>query len=447
MDFQLPELGEGIYEAELIRWLVKPGQAVKRGQSLMEVMTDKATMEVPSPFAGTVSELRAEEGRQMKIGDVVLTYGGTGPGKEDAQGDGIGEKRGETVKQRGGDSEITNATPHSTRQSARTEVATGPPLVVPPLGGSPLKGELQTPRGEPLRVKAAPSVRLFARKLGIDLTQIRGSGPDGRILVEDLAPFSREPKASELSVPPTEPHLDFGTAGTRQKFQALRRKIAENMVRAKKIIPHSTYVDECDVSDLVKLRESLRETYAAAGIKLTYLAFFVKAVVAALKEIPVVNSSLDEDAGEIALHDHYHIGIAAATPGGLIVPVIHDADKKDLGQIAKEIDRLSSEARAGKARLEDLRGGSFTITSIGNVGGLISTPIINHPQVAILGVGKIVKRPVFDPLGNIRPADVVYLSLSFDHRVLDGAVAAAFTNAVIRHLQNPAVLLVSDKLT
>jgi pyruvate dehydrogenase E2 component (dihydrolipoamide acetyltransferase)/2-oxoisovalerate dehydrogenase E2 component (dihydrolipoyl transacylase) len=432
MDFQLPELGEGIYEAELIRWLVKPGQAVKRGQSLMEVMTDKATMEVPSPFAGTVSELRAEEGRQMKIGDVVLTYSGAGQGKEEAQGDGKGDNRGQTVKQQVGDSEITNATPHSTRKGARTEVAAVASR--PPTGASPVP------------VKAAPSVRLFARKLGIDLVQIHGSGPDGRILVEDLTPFSRESKASELSAPPTEPHLDWGIPGTRQKFQALRRKIAENMVRAKKIIPHSTYVDECNVSDLVKLREALRETYAGAGIKLTYLAFFVKAVVAALKEIPVVNSSLDEEAGEIVLHDHYHISIAAATPGGLIVPVVHDADKKDLGQIAKEIDRLSSEARAGKARLEDLRGGSFTITSIGNIGGLISTPIINHPQVAILGVGKIVKRPVFDPSGNIRPADVVYLSLSFDHRVLDGAVAAAFCNAVIRRLQNPVSLLLPDKL-
>jgi pyruvate dehydrogenase E2 component (dihydrolipoamide acetyltransferase)/2-oxoisovalerate dehydrogenase E2 component (dihydrolipoyl transacylase) len=172
----------------------------------------------------------------------------------------------------------------------------------------------------------------------------------------------------------------------------------------------------------------------------------VKAVVAALKEIPVVNSSLDEEAGEIVLHDHYHIGIAAATPGGLIVPVIHDADGRDLGHIAKEIERLSTEARAGKARLEDLRGGTFTLTSIGNIGGLISTPIIYHPQVAILGIGKIVKRPAFDSSGNVRPADLVYLSLSFDHRVLDGAVAAAFCNAVIRSLQNPATLLLPDKL-
>ena len=428
MDFQLPELGEGVYEAELIRWLVKPGQVVKRGQGLMEVMTDKATMEVPSPFAGTIGELRAQEGGQLKIGDVVLTYSGPGTSKADAQVDGEREPKARAASQERGEPALAeSATPAETRR-ATTQVAAPPKR--PALSGSPLPA------------KAAPSIRLLARKLGIDLAQVHGSGAEGRVLFEDLLPFSREPKAS--APPAAEPH--FGTPGARLKFQGLRRKIAENMARAKKIIPHSTYVDECDVSEMVKLREALRDSYAKAGIKLTYLAFFVKAVVASLKEIPVVNSSLDEEAGEVVLHDSYHIGIAAATPGGLIVPVVHDADKKDLGHVAAEIDRLSTDARAGKARLEDLRGATFTITSIGNLGGLISTPIINHPQVAILGIGKITKRPVVDSSGNIRPADVVYLSFSFDHRVLDGAVAAAFCNAVIRRLQNPASLLLPDKL-
>jgi pyruvate dehydrogenase E2 component (dihydrolipoamide acetyltransferase)/2-oxoisovalerate dehydrogenase E2 component (dihydrolipoyl transacylase) len=433
MDFQLPELGEGIYEAELIRWLVKPGQAVKRGQSLMEVMTDKATMEVPSPFAGTVSALRAEEGQAVKVGDVVLTYGGAAPGEANAQVDGKRKDRGENARHQASGAEVANATPESGRQAAKTEVAAA--------SKRPSMTESSLP------VKAAPSVRLLARKLGIDLSRLPGSGPEGRVLVEDLAPFSREPKTSVPEPSVKEIHADFGAPGSRQKFQGLRRKIAENLVRAKKVIPHSTYVDECDVSELVKLRESLRENFARSGIKLTYLAFFVKAVVAALKEIPIVNSSLDEEAGEIVLHDHYHIGIAASTPAGLIVPVVHDADKKDLGQLAKEIERLSTEARAGKARLDDLRGGTFTITSIGNIGGLISTPIVNYPQVAILGIGKIIKRPVFDSSGNVRPADLAYLSLSFDHRVLDGAVAAAFCNAVVRRLQNPAVLLLPDNLS
>ncbi len=181
-------------------------------------------------------------------------------------------------------------------------------------------------------------------------------------------------------------------------------------------------------------------------MKLTYLSFFVKAVVAALKEVPIVNSRLDEKTDEIVLHDHYHIGIAAATTSGLMVPVIHDADQKDIAAVAREIERISAAARAGKSRREDLTGGTFTITSVGNLGGLIATPIIHHPQAAILAIGKVVKRPVYDAAGQIRPADMVYVSLSFDHRIVDGAVGAVFTNAILRHLQNPAALLLPASL-
>jgi pyruvate dehydrogenase E2 component (dihydrolipoamide acetyltransferase)/2-oxoisovalerate dehydrogenase E2 component (dihydrolipoyl transacylase) len=196
----------------------------------------------------------------------------------------------------------------------------------------------------------------------------------------------------------------------------------------------------------VRLREGLRDRFGRAGIRLTYLPFFVKAVVAALKETPLVNASLDEAAGEIVLHDRYHIGIAVSTPAGLIVPVIHDADRKDLATLAREIDRLSNEARGGKSRLEDLRGGTFTVTSVGNLGGLFSTPVINHPEVGIFGIGKIVRRPVFDAAGQVRPADMVYISMSFDHRVVDGAVGAAFTNLIIKQLQKPAALLLPAEL-
>lgn len=292
-------------------------------------------------------------------------------------------------------------------------------------------------------MKAAPSVRFMARKLGIDLSQVRGTGPQGRILIEDL---SRELRPAGQDKADAGPRPDYGQPGTRIKFQGLRRKIAERMVQSQQTIPHYAYVDECDVTDLVRLRESLRETYAQAGIKLTYLAFAIKAVARALREVPFINSSLDEKAGEIVLHDHYHVGLAVATPQGLIVPVIHDADRLDFGQIAGEIERLSAAARAGKSRLEDLRGGTFTVTSVGNIGGLISTPMINPPEAAILGIGKVVKRPVYDAAGQLRPADIVYLSFSFDHRIVDGAVGAAFGNAVIRQLQTPAGLLLPDKL-
>jgi pyruvate dehydrogenase E2 component (dihydrolipoamide acetyltransferase)/2-oxoisovalerate dehydrogenase E2 component (dihydrolipoyl transacylase) len=282
----------------------------------------------------------------------------------------------------------------------------------------------------------------MARKLGIDLAAIHGSGPEGRILLDDLAP--RIPSPAKPAAP-AEVTPDYGKPGTRIKMQGLRRTIAQRMVQSKRTIPHYSYVDECDATDLVRLRGGLRDVYARAGVKLTYMAFFVKAAVAALKEMPIVNSSLDEESGEIVLHDRYHVGIAVATPSGLMVPVVRDADQKDIGGIAREIERLSSAARAGKSRREDLLGSTFTVTSIGNYGGLISTPVINPPEVAILGIGKIVKRPVYDAAGQIRPADMVYLSLSFDHRVVDGAVGAAFGNAILRRLQNPAVLLLPEE--
>jgi 2-oxoisovalerate dehydrogenase E2 component (dihydrolipoyl transacylase) len=409
MDFALPEIGEGVYEAELIRWLVEPGATVKRGQALAEVMTDKATMEVPSPFAGSITALRAQPGQMVKVGQTLLTYeGGSKPA---------------TVR-----SKVTEPEALARRGNAS---ATG-------------NGPLAHASGSgTLPVKAAPSVRQMARKLGIDLSAIHGSGPEGRILLEDLT--------SRLAVPATpaarpEVLADYGKPGTRLKMQGLRRTIAQRMSQSKRLIPHYSYVDECDVTELVRLRNSLRDTYARAGVKLTYLAFFVKAVVAALKEVPIVNASLDEEAGEIVLHDRYHIGIAVAAPAGLMVPVLHDADRKDIGSIARDIERLSSAARAGKSRREDLLGSTFTITSVGSYGGLISTPVINPPEVGILALGKIVKRPVYDAAGQIRPADMIYLSASFDHRVVDGAVGAAFANAVLGQLHNPAALLLPPQL-
>ncbi|HEV3117903.1 MAG TPA: dihydrolipoamide acetyltransferase family protein, partial [Gemmataceae bacterium] len=416
-DFRLPELGEGVYEAELVAWQVKAGDAVRRGQTLMEVLTDKATMEVPAPFAGVIDALGAEPGQVIKVGETVLSYtpadGKDGPAREDRNH--RGEKNDAPAKR----AAETAAAPTPAHVLARSSTAA-------------------------LGAKAAPSVRYMARKLGVDLARIRGSGPGGRILIDDLAPHFQAGAPAQR--PSTEPALDVGKPGTRIKLHGIRRKIADHMVLAKKTIPHYTYVDECDVTDLVRLREALKETFAQQGVKLTLLAFFVKAVTAALKEVPIINSSLDDRAEEIIVHERYHIGVAVATAQGLLVPVVHDADKKDLGEIAREIERLSQEARAGKIRLEDLRGGTFTITSIGGVGGLFSTPVINHPEVAILGIGKVVRRPVFDAAGNVRPADMVYLSLSCDHRVVDGAIGAVFCNAVIRRLQNPAALLLPEKV-
>jgi 2-oxoisovalerate dehydrogenase E2 component (dihydrolipoyl transacylase) len=424
MDFRLPELGEGVYEAELVSWQVKPGDPVKRGQIIMEVLTDKATMEVPAPFAGTITGLQVEPGQVIKVGQGILTYTPAGQPEEALP---VPETREAVVS------------PNKIAMTPSVE----PAHVA--VGREASNGPSFTASRPDSPIKAAPSVRYMARKLGIDLGRVRGTGPEGRILIGDLSAHVMAPDGKGRP-PAAEPRPDYGTPGSRIKLQGLRRRIAEHMVHAKRTIPHYTYVEECDVTDLVRLRESVKEPFARAGVKITFLAFFVKAVTVALKEVPLVNASLDEEAGEIVLHDRYHIGIAVATPGGLIVPVIHDADRKELGQIAQEIERLSAEARAGRVKLDDLRGGTFTITSIGNIGGLFATPIINHPQVAILGIGKVVKRPVFDPAGNIKSADLVYLSLSFDHRVLDGAVGAAFTNAIMDHLIQPAALLLPAKL-
>jgi pyruvate dehydrogenase E2 component (dihydrolipoamide acetyltransferase)/2-oxoisovalerate dehydrogenase E2 component (dihydrolipoyl transacylase) len=438
MDFSLPPVGEGLYEVELVRWLVRPGDAVARGQGLAEVMSDKATMEVPAPFAGTVTGLSATPGTKIKVGQVVLTYNPAG------EPNGVESRPNPPAPfpaREGGEKASVSSSPprHGEGPGEGFSYANGPAAAVVAAPPSPAK-----------LPPAAPSVRLLARKLGIDLAAVRGSGPHGRILLDDLTPYltpTRDgpPKPAPVGAADTLA-LDLGTPGTTVPLLGLRRKIAEHMVEAKRHIPHYSYVDECDLTDLVRLRGQLRDPFARAGVKLTYLAFFVKAVARALKEVPIVNSTYDETAGQIRLHDRYHVGVATATPNGLIVPVVKDADKKDLAAIAAEIERLSGSARAGRPRLDDLKGGTFTVTSVGNLGGLISTPIINHPEVGIMGVGKVIKRPVYDEHGKVRPADVVYLSFSFDHRIVDGAVGATFGNAVIRQLQAPARLLLPEKL-
>ncbi|HVL11471.1 MAG TPA: dihydrolipoamide acetyltransferase family protein [Gemmata sp.] len=423
MDFPLPPVGEGLFEVELVRWLVRPGDAVSRGQGLAEVMSDKASMEVPAPFAGTVTALSATPGTKIKVGQVVLSYEPVG--ELAAAGASAGR---------------------TSRERERPEVTLAPVAHAP---GSPKAqgSNGHAPSNGPLP-PAAPSVRMMARKLGIDLARVRGSGPGGRILVEDLAALVRT-KGNDAPAPvPTKTDIskfDLGVAGTRVKLVGLRRRIAEHMVESKHKIPHYSYIDECDMTDLVRLRNQLREPLAAAGVKLTYLAFFVKAVARALKEVPIVNSTYDEAAGEVILHDRYHIGVAVAAPNGLIVPVVKDADKKDVTAIAADIARLGADAKAGKSKIDDLKGGTFTVTSVGGIGGLVSTPIINYPEVGIMGVGKVVKRPVYDANGQLRPADIIFLSFSFDHRIVDGGVGAAFGNAVLRYLQAPALLLLPEK--
>ena len=410
MDFALPPVGEGLLEVELTRWLVQPGEAVGRGQALLEVLSDKATMEVPAPFTGRIAETLGEPGRKIKVGDVVLRY-----------------------------------QPSGTTAELPTPSVKPATVVAAPVAAS----AVPSANGHTERVAAAPSVRLLARKLGVDLTHLIGSGPDGRILHDDVtsrfaatspAPTAIAEAAKLKSAPPA---FDFGKAGTVVKLVGLRRRIAEQMTASVAAIPHYSYVDECDFTQLVALRGQLKDAFAAKGLKLTYLPFVVKAVARALKEIPIVNATHDDAANETTLHAEVNVGIAVAGPQGLIVPVIRNADQRDIAGIAAEIERLSGDVRKGRMQAADLKGGTFTVTSIGSIGGLIATPIINRPEVGILAIGKIVKRPVFDERGAVTAADMAYLSFSFDHRILDGAIGALFGNAVNRRLHHrPAELLV-----
>jgi pyruvate/2-oxoglutarate dehydrogenase complex dihydrolipoamide acyltransferase (E2) component len=428
MDFQLPELGEGVYEAELVEWKVEPGQTVRRGDLLAEVTTDKATMELPSPFAGRIASLAVKPGEEMKVGQVILAYEPVTAGEANHVEDAAATQReanghGTLATEAGSAAnyEAAGATADAEAPSSASAHDTG---TVPP---------------------AAPSVRHMARQLGIDLRHVTGSGPGGRILIEDLGrmvPSATRAEPEPRVDPLAELRPAMGKAGSRIPLRGVRRAIAERMVHSKHTAPHYSYVDECDVTEMVRLRAGLKDVFDRQGIRLTYVAFAVHAVSRALVEVPIVNASLDDEREEIILHEERNIGVAVATSTGLIVPVIRHADTLSLGEIAAEIQRLSTKARQGKCDREELLGGTFTVTSIGNIGGLISTPILNHPQVGIMGLGKIVRRPVYDAAGQIVPADMLYLSYSFDHRVVDGALGAAFGNEVSRRLKHPAAMLV-----
>jgi pyruvate dehydrogenase E2 component (dihydrolipoamide acetyltransferase)/2-oxoisovalerate dehydrogenase E2 component (dihydrolipoyl transacylase) len=415
MDFRVPALGEGIYEAELVEWRVRPGDRVVPGQPLAEVMTDKAVMEVPAPFAGTIDRLSVAPGQSVEVGQVLLVYA---PDADTTASRGRADAAAVEVVRR----QAAGATATRVRRTTRRD--------------SPHRSRSVVP--------AAPVVRRLARALGIDLGDVPASGPAGRVLIDDLGAYLRtwQQRPQGASTRPRRgAATDVGVPGQRIQLVGMRRAIAQHMVASKQTIPHYSYIDECNVTELVALRNELKRPLYAEQVKLTSLPFYVKAIVAALKRVPLVNASLDESTGEIVLHDVYHIGIATATSRGLVVPVIRDADRRDLADIAREMERLIRGAQAGRLTRADLRGSTFTISSVGNIGGLISTPIIHHPEVGIVAIGKVFRRPVFSDAGGVVPAHIVYLSFSFDHRVVDGSVGAIFGNTVIEHLEHPRRLL------
>jgi pyruvate dehydrogenase E2 component (dihydrolipoamide acetyltransferase) len=409
LEFRLPDIGEGVVEGELIRWLVKPGDVVAEDQSMFEVMTDKATVEIPSPRKGTIVATHGQEGEIIKVGDVVVA---------------IEMAAGETA-------------PVIHGHGPRLDVPAAPaPVPVTPATEAPVAPVRDG------RALATPATRKLARDLGIDLQLVPGSGERGRVLKHDVRGFAERLLAASTPAPggPVAMPGVSGALEERIPLRGMRKKIAEKMVQSKFTAPHFTYMDELEASKLIELRAELKAQAQAAGVKLTYLPFIMKAVVTALKKYPMLNASLDDASGEIVLKKYYNLGIAVAGEQGLVVPVIKDVDRKGVLDLAREIQAVAERARIGRSLPDELRGGTFTLSSIGSVGGLFATPILNHPEVGILAIMKIQQRPVVRD-GQIAIGHMMNLALSFDHRVVDGSVGADFTNEVIRLLEQPNRLL------
>ncbi len=440
-EFKLPDIGEGVTEGEIVSWLVKEGDLVKDDQPMVEVMTDKATVTIASPRTGRIAKLGGKVGQVVAVHSVLVVFdldptaSAAAPANAHTNG---------TKKDDGPAATAVGDIKENLPGMGARKVAT--PIVAASMGAS-----AQTYFNE--KPLATPSTRKAARELGVDLKRVPPSGVQGRVTKDDVVAFSRgaepahatststaqspQPQTrSHAAVAITAPSQAQSALEERVPFAGMRRKIATKMSQSVHTAAHFTFVEECDVTALKALRERLKAPALAEGVKLTFLPFIVKAVVGALKKRPVLNSALDETTNELVYRKYFNIGIAASTDAGLMVPVVKDADRKNLLEIAREIDRLGTEARAGKSKPADLSGSTFTITSLGADGGLFATPIINFPEVGILGVHRMKQRPVVKD-GQIVIGDVMLLSLSFDHRIVDGHVGAAFAYDIIDYLENP----------
>jgi pyruvate dehydrogenase E2 component (dihydrolipoamide acetyltransferase) len=430
-EFRLPDVGEGIHEAEILKWLVEVGETVGLNQPMVEIQTDKAVVEIPAPVKGKVAEIRAKPGAVARVGDVIIT---------------IAPADGQPASQKAA------ANGQSGRQAAPPEQPT--PAPERPTAGIAGPGQ---------RVLAAPYVRKLARELGIDLAQVPGSGPAGRVLPEDVQHFAAQqpaappPEPAEVVEAPapstltvTEPAQPAPTTklqpvsqpeqevSDEEPLQGLRRRIAERMELAWQI-PHVTSFEEVDATHLVNLRQHLQPEAERRGVRLTYLPFIIKATIQALKEFPYFNASLEMAQQKIRLHRYYHIGIATAVPEGLLVPVIRHADRLSLLQLAAELNRLAQLAQQRKLGVAELSGSTFTITNFGSFGSHQGTPIINPPEVAILGCGRIEEKAVA-VAGQVAVRHILPLALSFDHRLIDGAAAGQFLGRLKALLADPNLL-------
>jgi len=393
-EFKLPDVGEGIAEAEIVRWLIKEGEGVKEDQDLVEIETDKALVTLPSPYTGKIVKLHGSEGDIIKVGQVLASV--------------------EEVME-----------PATSEQPGETDRGT-------------VVGRLDEAEGMTSTVLATPSVRALARKLQIDLTHVKGTGPAGRITRQDV-----ERTAGKISAKPGEDKDSYGLV-ERVPLRGMRRTIAKHMTEASKRVADVTIWEDSDITDLEKVRAKERKVAEQKGIRLTYLPFVIKAVIPALKAHPRLNATLDDELGRIILKKYYNIGIAVDTPDGLMVFVIKEADQKTILELAQEMSELSEQAKSRKIELSKLKGSTFTVTNYGVFGASYGTPIINYPEVAILGLGKIEDRPVIRG-GKIVIRKIMPLSLVFDHRVIDGVEAGRFLSVVIQHLEDPDLMLIEAK--
>jgi pyruvate dehydrogenase complex dihydrolipoamide acetyltransferase long form len=438
-DFKLPDLGEGVHEGQIVNVLVKEGDTLAEYQPMLEIETDKAAVEIPSPKAGTVAKIHVQAGQTVKVGQVLVTI--------DDSAVGVGQPA------------KTAAQPAAAPTAQPAAAATAPParpaaapassaIALPPARAAAPPVPPSAPPAKEGPVPAAPAVRKLARERGVDISAVPGTGPGGRILREDVERFAAGEHAEPAAAPGAALRCvsaelpDFSQYGPvrREPVPQIRKTIARQMTRAWLNVPRVTHGDVADVTDLERNRQNFNAALEPGQAKLTITAIVTKAVAVALREFPVLNCSFDAAAEEIIYKDYVHVGIAVDTPRGLVVPVLRNADKKSLPQIAADLHAIAEKARTVKFEIADLRGATFSITNVGALGGKFFTPMVNFPEVGILGLGRAKLEPaVYE--GQVVPRMMLPLALSFDHRVVDGAVAARFVSAVIRSLENPLRLI------
>src|SRR6266571_4002339 len=423
-EFKLADLGEGMHEAEIVQWLIHEGDTAKLDQPIARVETDKAIVELPAPVSGRVREIRVKDGQTAKVGDVLVIFDSSTPAN--------------------GDTPIKSS---ETQPSSSTTSST-PSIVSHPDSNLPITSSPSTKRP---RVLAAPAVRKLAFALGIDIEQVTSSNPNGRVSLEDVRAYAERAKATPepvqptaQSVAPTAPQkmeqAASPTADQRQPLTGLRKRIAEHMERSWRTIPHATAFAEIDGTGLMALRHALKSVAEQRGTRLTYMPLLVKLLLPVLKEFPIFNASLDEEKREIIYKRSYHIGIATDSPDGLLVPVLRDAERLTLLEIATKLEKLIEGARHRTLSLPELSGSTFTLNNIGSFGGSTGTPIINYPEAAILAVGRLQEKAVVSQ-GSIIARPMMPLTLSFDHRLIDGALAAKFLGRFKELVENPQQLM------